>query len=162
MALTMLLPLSIVLSRLVLVHQGLVTADRETLRRRLAVQAAFERVADSLRTGEIRLDPGESETIDAAGAGVYPVRGVVTRQPNAVVTLGGAVLPPNHAAVDLNQIGIDGEGRKVYQYRSLEVYLVEVEAGVAPVPSMRLLGVLARLPDGRIVPLGSRYDRALS
>jgi hypothetical protein len=132
------------------------------MRRRLAVQAAFDRTADRLRAGELRLSPGQSESLDGSGAGVYPVKGAVTRRPDAVLTLAGSVLPADHPGVDLRQVGIDGEGRLVYQFRRLEIYLVELEAGVAPLPAMRLLGVLARLPDGRVVPLGSRYDRALS
>jgi hypothetical protein len=58
-------------------------------------------------------------------------------------------------SVDLEQTGIDAEGRVVYQFRKVEIYLVEVDVSRrASLPPLKLYGVLARLPDGSLQTLG--------
>ena len=55
----------------------------------------------------------------------------------------------------LEQVGVDAEGRMVYTYRKLELYLVEIVLQRRPslVPAT-LRAVMARLPDGSIETLG--------
>jgi hypothetical protein len=67
-----------------------------------------------------------------------------------VLSLDGQILEGLAAEkIDLEQTGTDAEGREIYQYCKLAVYLVEVEVSRrASLPPVRLTGILARLPDG--------------
>ena len=77
------------------------------------------------------------------------------------LTLNGRVLSGAAAErADLEQTGTDPEGRVVYQYRKLEVYVVEVEVKTRPtLRAVKLEGVVARLPDGSLQTLGVKTTR---
>jgi len=85
----------------------------------------------------------------------------VSREPDAVVTLGGRVLGPEDAAeANVDQLGIDNLGGAVREYRRLEIYVVEAESPArSPFGAVRLLAVVARLDTNEVVCLGTRYDR---
>ena len=80
----------------------------------------------------------------------------VSRAEDVVLTLDGRVLEGAAAtSVDLEQTGTDAEGRVVYQFRKVEIYLVEVDVSRRPsLPSAKLYGVLGKLPDGKLQTLG--------
>jgi hypothetical protein len=85
----------------------------------------------------------------------------VSRQTDAVLSVEGRLLAPEDAArVDLDEIGIDGLGNQVRQYRTLEVYIVEAESPARrPFGAVRLLAAVARLDTGETYCIGLRYDR---
>lgn len=156
-----LFPLSLMLATLTAARQRQVNAYRETVASELAVRAALDVVMSRLAARRLGMRAGETRPL--AGPDLpRPVRVQVTREPDAVVTLDGQLLRPHQSfGLDLKQIGLDADGRIVYQYRRLEVYVVEAEApGMASAPAVRLLGVVGRLANGRVLSLGHRYDRA--
>ncbi len=85
----------------------------------------------------------------------------ISRSEDVVLTAAGQILEGiDSQGVDSEQTGIDPEGRVVYQYRRLEIYLVEVDSSRRPsLAPVRLYGVLARLPEGTIRVLGVSLDR---
>jgi hypothetical protein len=159
-ALAVLLPLALVLWSNVFAWQNGVTAFREAIRRETILKNAFQRAAERLRAGEVMLAVDESRLL-AFPEISEPLDLQITRQPDAVVSLDGSVLRGSEAgSVSLGQFGVDSRGGIVYQYRKLEIYLVEAEErGSSVVPSVRVLGVLGRAPGGRVVTLGLRCDR---
>lgn len=160
-ALAVLLPLALVLSQLVLMRYRQVGVFREDLVGQTAVRGALDLAMARLRSRQIVLGLDETEPFEAGKPGTWPVHVRVSRQPDAVVTLDGRLLGPDRAfGLDLQRVGLDGEGRLVRQYRKLEVYLVEAESPArVAAPAVRLLAVVARLENGGVVCLGLRYDR---
>lgn len=170
MALATVLPLVLVLSELVLMRQRQVNVYRENLGGQAGVRGGLalamarlqptSRVAGAERSAQIVLSVGQATRFSLDDPGTRPVRVLVSREPDAVLTLEGRVLRPEDVGLDLRRVGIDGEGRVQRQYRLLEVYLVEAEAPARyPFPAVRLLGVVARVEDEAVVCLGLRYDR---
>jgi hypothetical protein len=80
----------------------------------------------------------------------------ISRAADVVLTLEGRLLEGLSAAgVDLEQTGVDAEGRVVYQFRKVEVYLVEIDVSRrASLPPLKLYGILGKLPDGTLQTLG--------
>ena len=78
------------------------------------------------------------------------------RADDVVLTLDGRLLEGLAAAsVDLERTGVDAEGRVIYQFRKVEVYLVEIDVSHrASLPPLKLYGVIAKLPDGSLQTLG--------
>lgn len=159
-ALAVLLPIALVLWRNVFAWQSQTTAFKEAVRRESVLRNAVERAAEQLRTAAFPLAVDEARRLTIPEIS-EPLTVEITRQPDAVVTLDGDVLRgPETRGVNLGQFGIDSRGLVVYQYRKLEIYLVEAESrGESVVPSVRVLGVLGRDPDGRVLTLGVRADR---
>jgi hypothetical protein len=159
-ALAVLLPIALVLWRNVFAWQGQATAFKEAVRRESVLRNAVERAAERLRTRDLALAVDEARHITLPEI-TEPLTVEITRQPDAVVTLDGDVLRGAETrGVNLGQFGVDNRGAVVYQYRKLEIYLVEAESrGASVVPSVRVLGVLGRDPDGRVMALGVRADR---
>lgn len=160
-ALATLLPLALVLSSYVLTRHRQVNLFRENVGGQAVVRGALALSMARLRSGKIAPRPGEAETLAVDEPPSRPVHVTVSRQPDAVLTLDGSVLGPDQVlGLDLQQLGFDGEGRTVHQFRRLEVYLVEAESPDRfPFPAVRLLAVVARLENGQVVCLGLRYDR---
>jgi hypothetical protein len=159
-ALAVLLPLVLVLSRNVVARQNRTTAFRETVRREMILRDAFGRTAERLRRERFDLAPDEGRRLRFIG--LDPTIEVeITRQPDAVIGLDGRVFRGREASsLDLELAGLDPREIMVHQYRKLQIYLVEAESrGGGFVPAVRLLGVLARRWDGRVVSLGVRVDR---
>jgi len=159
-ALAILLPIALVLWRNVFTWQNQATAFKEAVRREGILRNAFERVAERLRAGALPLAVDEAERLTLPEI-AEPLTLEITRQPDAVVTLDGDVLRGAQTrGLDLARLGVDSRGAMVYQYRKVEIYLVEAESrGASVVPSVRVLGVLGRDPDGRVLTLGVRCDR---
>jgi hypothetical protein len=134
---------------------------RDTFGEELAARAALGEAQGRLSVGSVEMEPSESRSFVP-----QPIEGLLTavrisRSEDVVLTASGGILEGVDANnVDLNQVLADAEGRVVYQYRRLEVYLVEVEASRRPsLAPVRLHGVLARLPDGTMQLLGVSLDR---
>lgn len=161
-ALMTLMPLALLLSDFVLRRQRQVNAHQQNLGSQAAVRGALDLAMARLQSGRIALvGPDQSARFELEEPESRPVRVRVSRQPDAVLTLGGRVLDSEEAAdLDLDQLGIDGAGRVVRQYRRLEVYLVEAESPARyPFGAVRLLAVVARPDTENVVCLGLRYDR---
>jgi type II secretory pathway pseudopilin PulG len=177
-ALAILLVLAIVVSQVALSRRTKATAYRETLARQVAVRGAFDAVRERLFSKQLVLAPERAQRFALGEPLAVAVRVQVTRETDAVVARDGRVLRGLEASgIDLAQAGVHGEKqtvvkpdntveislvgkRTVYEYRRLEIYLVEAEADGGPsFPAVRLLGGLARLDDGRVLSLGFRFDR---
>jgi hypothetical protein len=156
-----LMPLALMLSDIALMRQRQVNAHRQDLGGQAAARGALDVAMARLQSGRIALEPGQSARVESEEPESRPVRVRVSREPDVVLTLGGQVLGPEEAAdVDLDQLGIDGLGRAVRQYRRLEVYLVEAESPARyPFGAVRLLAVVGRLEPEGVLCLGLRYDR---
>jgi hypothetical protein len=85
----------------------------------------------------------------------------VSRTEDVVLTLEGGLLEGiDRGRIDLERTGVDAEGRVVYRYRTLEIYVVEVDVvRRQSLPAVKLHGVLARLPDGELETLGLTVQR---
>jgi hypothetical protein len=161
-ALAALMPLALLLSDFVLRRQRQVNARQQNVGGQAAVRGALDLAMARLQSGGIvLLGPDQSARFELAEPASRLVRVRVSRQRDAVLTLGGRVLGPEDAGdLDLDQLGIDGRGRVVRQYRTLEIYLVEAESPARyPFGAVRLLAVLARPDSGEILCIGARYDR---
>ncbi len=161
LTLTVLMGLALLLCDLVLMRQRQVNAYQQNLGGQFAVRGALDLAMARLQATDIALGPGQSARFELEEPASRPVRVRVSRERDAVLSLGGRVLDPEDAAeVDVDQVGIDGLGRVVHQYRRLEVYLVEAECPARyPFAAVRLLTVVGRLDTGDLIRLGLRYDR---
>ncbi len=162
LALTALMGLALLLSDLVSMRQRQVNAYRQNLGGQFAVRGALALAMARLQSGEIALETAQSARFELEEPASRPVRVRVSREPDAVLTLGGRVLDPEDVAdVDLDGVGIDRVGGGVvHQYRRLEVYLVEAESPARyPFGAVRLLAAVARPEAEGVRCLGVRYDR---
>jgi len=161
-ALAFLMPLSLLLSDFALRRQRQVNARQQNVAGQAAVRGALDLTMARLQSGRIALvGPDQSARFELEEPETRLVRVRVSREPDAVLTLGGRVLGPEEAAeLDLDQLGIDNLGGAVREYRRLEIYVVEAESPArSPFGAVRLLAVVARLDTGEVVCLGTRYDR---
>jgi hypothetical protein len=161
MAIVILLPPTLVLATLALRWQRQSIDFRDTLGEELAARAALDEARARLALDSIDMGPNESRSFAP-----QPIEGVATavrvsRSDDVVLSAEGRILEAIQAqSVDLDRTGIDPDGNVVYQYRRLEIYLVAVDASRRPsLASVRLYGVLARLPDGTVQVLGVTLDR---
>ena len=85
----------------------------------------------------------------------------VARTADIVLSQDGRVLEGTAAQrADLELTGVDAEGRVVYQFKRLEIYVVRVDVSRRPtLPEVRVYGVLAKLPDSSIEVLGKSVAR---
>jgi hypothetical protein len=150
-AIIVLLPPTILLAGLALRWQRQSIDYRDRIAQELAAEGA--------RRGQARLSAGRVDPPEREGTFVprdndgrrfrrarVPGRG---RGPH------GRLLEGLADGVDLEATGTDPEGRVVYQFRKLEIYLVEIDVSRrASLPPVKLYGVLAKLPDGSLQTLG--------
>ena len=155
-AIIVLLPPTIVLASLALRWQRQSIDFRDRIAQELGAEGVLEEARARLSGNGIDLAPNEGTTfvprdIDGLDSGVR-----VSRAEDVVLSLDGRLLEGLAAtSVDLEQTGIDAEGRVVYQFRKVEVYLVEIDASRrASLPPVKLYGILAKLPDGSLQILG--------
>jgi hypothetical protein len=162
MAIVILLPPTLVLATLAMRWQRQSIDLRDTASEELAAQAFFDEARARLAGDESDIAPGEARPFSPRPIEGIEAQARVSRSEDVVLSLDGRVLDGFAASkVDLDLTGRDAEGREVYQYRKLEVYLVEVEVSRrASLLSVRLTGILARLPDGSIETLGVVQKRA--
>jgi hypothetical protein len=155
-AIIVLLPPTIILASLALRWQRQSIDFRDRIAQELAAEGVFEEARARLSGNGIDLSPNEGTTfvprsIDGLDSGVR-----VSRGEDVVLSLDGRLLEGLAAtSVDLNATGTDPEGRVVYQFRKVEIYLVEIDVSRrASLPPVKLYGVLAKLPDGSLQTLG--------
>ena len=162
-ALMVLTPLALLLSTLSTSYQRRTTAFRDGLRSRYAVRGALDVALAGLRTADPPLTVGNEQRFELAETPALPVTVRVTRDPDSVVGIDGRVLRGRDvAALELGAIGIDGERRQFRRYRPLEVYVVQAETpGSVGNPGIRLVASVARMEDGELLILGTRFDTAL-
>jgi hypothetical protein len=161
-ALAFLMPLALLLSEFAFRRQRQVSARQQNLAGQAAVRGALDLTRARLQAGRIVLvGPDQSARFELEEPETRLVRVRVSREPDAVLTLGGRVLGPEDAAeLDVDQLGIDNLGGAVREYRRLEIYVVEAESPArSPFGAVRLLAVVARLDTSEVVCLGTRYDR---
>ena len=122
------------------------------------VQEVVERSGQSLR-GFYQYFDGKDELLLALPGEAVTVR--IEREGDRIVARDGRILAPLEASrVNVAQIAIDAEGRRVFEYRKIAVY--RVDAIVPPrdgVPGVRLRAVLVRKPDGDLAQAGVRLER---
>jgi hypothetical protein len=161
-ALAFLMPLALLLSDFAWRRQRQVGARLQNLAGQTAVRGALDLAMGRLQSGRIVLvGPDQSARFELEEPETRLVRVRVSREPDAVLTLGGRVLGPEDAAeINVDQLGIDNLGGAVREYRRLEIYVVEAESPArSPFGAVRLLAVVARLDTNEVVCLGTRYDR---
>jgi len=161
-ALVGLMPMALFLSDFAWRRQRQVNAMTQNVGGQAAVRGALDLVMARIQSGRLHLvGPDQSERFELDEPEGRPVRVRVSRQDDAVLGLEGRVLAPEEVAqVDADQLGIDGLGRVVRQYRRLEVYLVDAESPARhPFGAVRLLAAVVRLDTGEVVCVGVRYDR---
>ena len=161
LAIVVLLPPTILLSALAIRWQRQSIDLRDGVAEEFAAQAGFEEARNRIASATFGLAPNEArsfilEELDELTPDVRVARGE-----DVVLTLNGRVLSGAAAErADLEQTGTDPEGRVVYQYRKLEVYVVEVEVKTRPtLRAVKLEGVVARLPAGSLQTLGVKTTR---
>lgn len=161
LAIVILLPPTLVLATLALRWQRQSIDLRDTLGEELAARAALGEARARLAVGSVQMGPSESRSFIP-----QPIEGIrtdvkVSRSGDVVLSVDGRILKGIAAQnLDLGRTGLDPDGRVVYQYRRLEIYLVEVDSARRPsLAPVRLYGVLARLPDATIQTLGVTLDR---
>ena len=161
LAIALLLPPTLVMSALAIRWQRQSIDYRDTLAEEFVAEAGFEAARRRLSAEGIGIAANESSSFELDELEGIPAGVRVSRLEDVVLTLDGVVLEGLAAGrVDLNQTGIDSEGRVTYLYRKLELYLVEVEVARRPtLPAVRLSGVVARLPDGGLETLGLTVER---
>ena len=161
-ALAGLMPLALLLSDFAWRRQRQVNARQQNMGGQAAVRGALDLTMARLQAGNIVLvGPDQSARFELDEPEGRAVRVRVSREGDAILSLEGRVLTPQEAAdLDLDQLGIDGLGRVVRQYRRLEVYLVEAESPArSPFGAVRLLAAVTRQDTGEITCIGLRYDR---
>ncbi|MGH9323411.1 MAG: hypothetical protein ACRD3V_26450 [Vicinamibacteria bacterium] len=161
LAIAILLPPTLVLASLAVRWQRQSIDFRDSLGEELAARGAFEQARARLSGDGLDLSPNEGTSFVPR-----PVEGLLTsvrvsRSEDVVLTLDGRVLEGIAArSADLTLMGTDPEGRAVYQYRKVEIYLVEVNVSRRPsLAPVQLYGVLGRLPDGNLQVLGLTRKR---
>jgi hypothetical protein len=160
LAMMVLLPLALTLLLMVSSRLQASVDYRDQVAGEAAARAGFEEAAARLATGEAALSPGEAFAFETEiDALTVEVR--LSREPDAFLTLSGALLGRLETGeVDLSLASYDAEGRRVFLYRKLEIYLVESTVHGRPaLPAVRLLGVLGRQQDGSLAPVGLTIER---
>lgn len=158
LAIAVLLPPTIMLATLALNWQRQSLDYRDTISEEFAAHAGFEEARVRIDADGLGLEPDEGSTfvVEELGASVH-----VAREADIVLTQTGRILYGTAAQkADLELTGVDAEGRVVYQFKKLELYVVRVDVSRRPtLPAVRLYGVLAKLPGGGIEVLGQRSTR---
>jgi hypothetical protein len=160
-AIVVLLPPTILLSALAIRWQRQTIDLRDGVEEDFAAHAGLEEARNRIASTTFGLAPNEATAfvLDELGDVTPSVR--IAREEDVVLTLDGGVLEgPAAAKVNLEQTGVDAEGRVVYQYRKLEIYVVEVDVKRRPtLRAVKLEGVIARLPDSSVQTLGVKTTR---
>lgn len=160
-AIIVLLPPTVILAALALRWQRQSIDFRDRIAQELAAEGVLEEARARLSGSGIDLAPNEGTTFVPRSIEGLDSDVRVSRTEDVVLSLDGRLLEGLAAtSVDLEQTGIDAEGRVVYQFRKVEVYLVEIDASRrASLPPVKLYGILAKLPDGSLQILGLTRHR---
>jgi len=160
-AIVVMLPMTLVLMSLVFQRQRQSMDFRDLTALEFAAEAGLEKARLFVVENGSGVAPGDSRALELRDVGALDVVMHVARRSDIVLTANGGLLEGVRASeVDTSQTGIDAEGRVVYQYRRVEIYLVRVEARKRPtLAGVRLDGVIAKLPDGTLQTLGVNSER---
>ena len=160
-AIAVLLPPTLLLATLALKWQRQSLDYRDTISEEFIAHAGFEEARNRVAADGLGLAPneGSSFVVDHLGDLRASVR--VDREADIVLTQNARILEGAAAErADLELTGVDAEGRVVYQFKKLEIYVVQVDVSRRPtLPSVRVYGVLAKLPGGSIEILGTSSAR---
>ena len=161
LAIAVLLPPTLVLATLALKRQRQSLDYRDTIAEEFIAHAAFEQVRNRVAADGLGLAPNEGSAFVVDHLGELRASVRVAREADIVLTQTGRILEGVAAKrADLELTGVDGEGRVVYQYKKLEIYVVQVDVSRRPtLPAVRVYGVLAKLPGGAIEILGTSLTR---
>lgn len=158
-ALALLLPLALLLMSTAFVAQRQARSVRDLTALDYAVRAGLGDAEVRLTARRIDVAPAEARSFEMV-VNQIRVRVRVERQPDVVLSLDGRVLEELEArAVDVSAIGFDPTMRRVHQYRTLEVYLVESRAEQRELPTVRLSAVLVRVEGGPLQQAGLTVER---
>jgi hypothetical protein len=155
-AIILLLPPTIILASLALRWQRQSIDFRDRIAQELAAEGVFEEARARLSGSGIDLAPNEGTSFVPRRNQGLQSKVRVSRAEDVVLSLDGRLLEGLAAtSVDLDATGTDAEGRVVYQFRKVEIYLVEIDVSRrASLLPIKLFGVLAKLPDGSLQTLG--------
>lgn len=155
-AIIVLLPPTVVLATLALRWQRQSIDFRDRMAQELAAEGVLEETRARLSGTGIDLAPNEGVSLVPRAIEGIDAQVRVSRAEDVILAVDGQILEGLAATdVDLEQTGTDPEGRVVYQFRKIEVYLIEVDVVLRPsLPPVKVYSVLARLPDGSLQTLG--------
>jgi len=155
-AIIVLLPPTILLATLALRWQRQSIDYRDRIAQELAAEGVLEEARARLSGDGIDLAPNEGATFVPRDNDGIDSHVRVSRTEDVVLSLDGRLIEgPAATSADLNATGTDAEGRVVYQFRKVEIYLVEIDVSRrASLPPVKLYGILAKLPDGSLQTLG--------
>ena len=161
LAIAVILPPTLVLASLALRWQRQSLDYRDTISEEFIAHAGFEEARNRVTADGLGLAPNEASSfvVDDIDDQRADVR--VSRAADIVLSQGGRVLEGTAAErADLELTGVDAEGRVVYQFKRLEIYVIRVDVSRRPnLAGVRVYGVLAKLPDGSIEVLGKSSAR---
>ena len=160
-AILILLPLTLILSGMILKWQRQAAEFRDGLAMEYTARAGLAKAFNRISAENFSLESGESRDHEMEDAGDFAARIRVTRKPDVALSLNGRVLEEIEASkVDLNQTAADPDLRRVRLYRELEVYLVEARVSSNPGwVGVRLKAILLRPDNGPLRQVGLRVER---
>ena len=163
LAIAVLLPPTLVLATMALKWQRQSLDYRDTISEEFIAHAGFEEARNRVAADGLGLAPNEGSAfvVDVDVLSDLRANVRVAREADIVLTQNGRVLEGVATErVDLERTGVDAEGRVVYQFKKLEIYVVQVDVSRRPtLPTVRVYGVLAKLPGGSIEILGKSSAR---
>ena len=160
-ALAVLLPLTLILSSMVIAWQRQAVSFRDVIGEEFAARAGLEIACRRLARRELGLGAGETVRLEAREPMMPTARIEVRRERDVVLSARGRLLTEaEQGRVDLKATGMDPEGRVVRQYRRIEVYRVEVEVTTRPsLMGARLRAAVVRDEEGNVIPIGVSLGR---
>lgn len=161
LAIAVLLPSTLVLASLVFRRQQQSLDYRDAIASEYAAHAGLEHARILLRGEEVRLAPGEIRTTSLERSSGGRPEILIRREADVVLSQGGDFVDELAAGrLDMELTGLDADGRRVYRYRRIEIYLVRVDVSRRPtLATVRLYGVIGKLPDGTLETLGMSSNR---
>ncbi|HEY7698374.1 MAG TPA: hypothetical protein VIE88_08150 [Vicinamibacteria bacterium] len=155
-AIAVMVPPTIILATLALRWQRQSIDFRDRIAQELAAEGVLDEARARLAGKDLDLAPEEGATFVPRAEKEMEAAVRVSRADDVVLALDGRLLEGAAAtSADLEATSTDAEGREVFQYRRIEVYLVQVDVSRRrSLPPLKLYGVLAKLPDGSIQTLG--------
>ena len=160
-AILVMLPATLLLASMAFRWQRQSLDFRDTIDEEFVAHAGFEEARNRLVADGMDLEPNQGTTFRIRGFESHTTSARVSREEDIVVSQDGLVITGKAASdADLEVAGVDAEGRFVYRYRKLEIYVVQIDVSRRPtLPAIRLYGVVARLPDDTFETLGVTVKR---
>jgi len=160
-AILVMLPPTLLLASMAFRWQRHALDFRDMIDEEFVAHAGFEEARNRLAADGMGLEPNEGTSFLIRGFEGHTTSARVAREEDIVISQSGLVITGIAASeADLEAAGIDAEGRFVYRYRKLEIYLVQIDVSRRPtLPAIRLYGVIARLPNNTFETLGVTVKR---